>query len=70
MVNLERKIKTMTQNSNYMGSGLAHTMDQKVSSKIAGINDLGNGLKATASSHSLAVSNYTVPSLDGKLLPA
>ena len=34
----------MTSNSNYRGSGLAHTMDQKVSKQIAGLNDLGSGL--------------------------
>jgi hypothetical protein len=34
----------MTSNSNYMGSGLAHTMDQKVSKQMAGLNDLGSGL--------------------------
>ena len=37
---------------------------------MAGLTDLGSGLQATASVKSLAVSNYTVPSLDGKLLSA
>jgi hypothetical protein len=31
---------------------------------------LGSGLQGNLSAKSLAVNNYTVPSLDGKLLPA
>lgn len=55
-------------NSNYMGSGLAQTLDQKPSkNKMAGVNI---GLNAAASATSLTLSNYAVPSLDGKLLPA
>ena len=54
-------------NSNYMGSGLAQTLDQK--GKVGGLS-LGQG-HGTTSAHSLAISNYSVPSLDGKsLIPA
>lgn len=55
------------QNSNYMGSGLAQTLAEKPHNKLAGVN---NGLLAAASATSLTLSNYAVPSLDGKLLPA
>lgn len=58
---------TLKGNSNYMGSGLAQTLDQKASKSIAGV---GNGLTAAASATSLTLSNYAVPSLDGKLIPA
>ena len=55
-------------NSNYMGSGLAQTLDQKASkNKLA---DTNIGLNAAASATSLTLSNYHVPSLDGKFLPA
>ena len=55
-------------NSNYMGSGLAQTLAEKPNNnKLAGMN---NGLLAAASATSLTLSNYAVPSLDGKLLPA
>jgi len=50
-----------------MGSGLAQTLDQKASKSIAGV---GTGLTAAASATSLTLSNYAVPSLDGKLIPA
>ena len=55
------------QNSNYMGSGLAQTLAEKPQNKLAGVN---NGNLAAASATSLTLSNYAVPSLDGKLLPA
>ena len=51
-----------------MGSGLAQTLDQK-----ANQNSLigGKGLQNSTSEASLAVSTYSVPSLDGKsLIPA
>ena len=60
----------MTSNSNYMGSGLAHTMDQKPSKAIGNLAGLGSGLQAAASATSLTLSNYAVPSNDGKLIPA
>ena len=53
-------------NSNYMGSGLAQTMDQKPAKNLA----MGSGLHAAASAASLTLSNYAVPSMDGKLIPA
>lgn len=58
---------TIKGNSNYMGSGLAQTLDQKASKSITGV---GNGLTAAASATSLTLSNYAVPSMDGKLIPA
>ena len=53
-------------NSNYMGSGLAQTLDQKTSKPISSIPG-GHGLAGNASAQSL---NYAVPSMDGRLLPA
>ena len=50
-----------------MGSGLAQTMDQKKTSKLQAV---GNGLGGSASATSLTLSNYTVPGIDGKMLPA
>jgi hypothetical protein len=47
-----------------MGSGLAQTYDPKASKKMA------NGLQNNHSVQSLGLSNYTVPSQDGRLLPA
>jgi len=47
-----------------MGSGLAQTYDPKTSKKMAG------GLPNTNSAASLTMSNYTVPSMDGRLIPA
>lgn len=58
---------TTQGNSNYMGSGLAQTLDQKASKSIIGV---GTGLTAAASATSLTLSNYAVPSSDGKLIPA
>jgi len=60
----------MTSNSSgYMGSGLAQTLDHKkpMSNTLQG---LGSGLQGASSAASLTLSNYAVPSLDGKLLPA
>ena len=55
-------------NSNYMGSGLAQTLAEKpAKNKLA---DPDMGLLAAASATSLTLSNYHVPSLDGKFLPA
>ena len=55
-------------NSNYMGSGLAQTLAEKPNNnKLASMSE---GLLAAASATSLTLSNYAVPSLDGKLLPA
>jgi hypothetical protein len=56
----------MTTNSNYMGSGLAQTMDQKKSNPIGGLQGGGQAASAT----SLTLSHYAVPSLDGRLLQA
>lgn len=56
----------MTTGSNYMAGGFAQTMDQK--SKPIGNLQMGNGLQGSASS--LTLSNYHVPSMDNKLLPA
>lgn len=50
-----------------MGSGLAQTYDPKTSKKIGGIN---GGLQGNNSAGSIGLSNYTVPSMDGRLLPA
>jgi len=47
-----------------MGSGLAQTYDPKTSSKM------GAGLNNTNSATSLQLSNYAVPSMDGRLIPA
>ena len=51
-----------------MGSGLAQTLDQKPNqNSLIG----GKGLQGSTSEQSLAVSTYSVPSLDGKsLIPA
>jgi hypothetical protein len=51
--------------SNYMGSGLAQTYDAKTSKKMGAM-----GLQANNSAGSIGLSNYTVPSMDGRLLPA
>jgi hypothetical protein len=56
---------TSKPNSNYMGSGLAQTLDQKSNNKIG-----GQQLTSNASAQSLNLNNYHVPSLDGKLIPA
>ena len=53
-------------NSNYMGSGLAQTLDQKASKPISSMPG-GHGLQGNSSAQSL---NYAVPSMDGRLLPA
>ena len=55
-------------NSNYMGSGLAQTLAEKP--KKNALVDADMGLLAAASATSLTLSNYHVPSLDGKFLPA
>ena len=47
-----------------MGSGLAQTYDPKASKKMS------QGLAGNNSVQSLGLSNYTVPSQDGRLLPA
>jgi len=57
----------MTTSSNYMGAGFAQTYDHKTSKPMQG---LGNGFQAANSATSLTLSNYAVPSLDGKLVPA
>jgi hypothetical protein len=57
----------MTSGSNYMGTGFAKTLDQ---GKPIGNLQIGNGLQGAASATSLTLSNYAVPSLDGKLIPA
>lgn len=59
----------MTTGSNYMGAGFAQTLDQK-SKPIGNLQGLGSGLQGAASATSLTLSNYAVPSMDGKLLPA
>ena len=59
----------MTTGSNYMGTGFAKTLDQN-SKPIGNFQGLGSGLQGAASATSLTLSNYAVPSLDGKLLPA
>jgi hypothetical protein len=46
-----------------MGSGLAQTYDPKS-------NKIGGGMNNTNSATSLQLSNYTVPSMDGRLIPA
>lgn len=48
-----------------MGSGLAQTYDAKTSKKMGAM-----GLQANNSAGSIGLSNYTVPSMDGRLLPA
>ena len=53
----------MTTNSNYMGSGLAQTLDQKGSRPMGGLASAAN----TQSASSLS---YAVPSMDGRLLQA
>ena len=61
----------MTTSSNYMGAGFAQTLDQKKSNPIGNFQGLGSGLTGNASANSLTLSsNYAVPSMDGKLLPA
>ena len=50
-----------------MGSGLAQTYDPKSSKKMGGMT---GGLHSNNSAGSLGLSNYTVPSMDGRLLPA
>jgi transposase-like protein len=47
-----------------MGSGLAQTYDPKSASK-----KLGGGINSTSAA-SLQSCNYTVPSMDGRLIPA
>lgn len=59
----------MTTSSNYMGGGFAQTMDQK-SKQFGSLQGVGSGLQGAASLTSLTPSNYQVPSMDGKLLPA
>lgn len=59
----------MTTGSNYMGSGFAHTLDQK-GKAMGNLQGMGSGLQGAASATSLTLSNYAVPSTDGKLIPA